>query len=453
MERNLTLMTDLYQLTMMQGYFLHGEHEKLAVFDLFFRTNGEFNYVVAAGLETAVEYITRLKFTDSDIEYLASIGIFRKEFLAALKKFKFTGDVWAVEEGTLVFPSEPMLVIKAPIWQAQLIETALLNIINHQSLIASKASRIVNTAAPAAVLEFGLRRAQGPDAGIYGARSAVIAGCPSTSNVFTGKEFGTKISGTHSHSWVLSFPSEIDAFRAYAEIYPDNCLLLVDTYDALKHGVPNAITVFKELRALGHEPVGIRIDSGDLAYLSKAARKMLDDSGFTGAKICASNDIDENIILHLKAQGARIDIYGVGTRLITSDNMPALGGVYKMSAVEEDGKLVPKMKISDSVEKTTNPGQKGLYRIYDRNHKALADVITLFGEKLKKPLTLIHPTERWKTFTLEDYEARDLLVHVFHKGKLIYEQPALPEICGYHGKEMESFWDEYKRLITPHIYK
>jgi len=446
-------MTDLYQFTMMQGYFNGGGHKKTAVFDLFFRPVGAFNYAVAAGLESAVKYIQELKFSDDDINYLAGTGLFTPDFLDALREFRFTGDVRAVEEGTIVFPHEPLLTVEAPIWEAQLIESALLNIINHQSLIASKASRIAGTAAPAQVMEFGLRRAQGPDAGIFGARSAVIAGCSSTSNVLAAKMFGLTAAGTHSHSWVLSFPSELESFRAYAASYPDSCVLLVDTYDTLKSGVPNAITVFKELQESCRKPVGIRLDSGDLAYLSKTARKMLDAAGFPNAKIIASGDIDENTILHLKSQGAQIDIYGVGTKLITSDNMPALGGVYKLAAVEQGGALSPRMKISDNIEKTTNPGKKRLYRIYTPDGMATADLIALDGEKLKKPLTLTHPVERWKTMTLEDYTARDLHKQVFKKGKLVYKLPTLTEIIEYHERELKTFWDEYKRLVNPHIYK
>lgn len=454
MERNLTMMTDLYQLTMMNGYYKNGTGDRVAVFDVFFRQKGQMNYAVSAGLLQAVDYIQNLRFEKEDIEYLESLKQFDEGFLEYLKNFKFTGDMYSVVEGEIVFPYEPTIIVRAPMIEAQFIETALLNIVNHQTLIATKASRIVKAAAGKKVVEFGLRRAQGPDAGIYGARAAIIGGCNGTSNVLTGKLFDVDIKGTHSHSWVMSFSDELTAFRAFAKIYPDNCLLLVDTYDSLKSGLPNAITVFKELRERGHKPIGIRLDSGDLAYLSKKARKALDEAGFTDAIIFASGDIDENVLQQLDLQGAKIDVYGVGTKLITSEDMPSLGGVYKLSEIERDGKNYPVMKFSDSTEKMTNPGFKSLYRIYEKESgKAFADLIALNGEKLPRPLTLTHETERWKSITLEDYEARNMLVPIFKGGKLVYDCPGLNDVVKYREREMSRFWDEYRRNSNPHIYK
>lgn len=455
--RNLTMMTDLYQLTMMNGYFKNGMKDNIAVFDVFFRPLlNKSVYAVMAGLEQALEYIENLHFTVEDIEYLRSLNLFGEEFLDYLKDFKFTGEVYAVEEGTPVFPREPLIRVKAPIMQAQLIETALLNIINHQTLIATKASKVVTAADGAVVLEFGLRRAQGPDAGIYGARAAIIGGCKGTSNVLTGQMFDVAVGGTHAHSWVMSFPSEIEAFRAYANLYPDACLLLVDTYNTLKSGVPNAIEIFKELRAKGHEPLGIRLDSGDLAYLSKRARKMLDEAGFENAKIFASGDLDENVIWDLKMQGAKIDTYGVGTRLITSEDMPALGGVYKLAAEIVEGKMIPKIKISENAVKITNPGYKQVYRLYSNvDDKAIADLICLDEETIdeSQPLTIFDPVDTWKKMTLTDFYARPLLKPMFIDGKRVYNSPTLKDIQKYHFEQMQTLWDEYKRLTRPHVYK
>lgn len=453
--RNLTLMTDLYELTMMNGYSALGTGEKTAVFDLFFRHSGQISYAVSAGLEQAIEYINNLHFDDDDIEYLRNNTTFSEKFLDELRTFRFTGDIFAVPEGTLVFPDEPILIVRAPLSQAQLIEPALLNIINHQTLIATKASKVKMSAGNASVAEFGLRRAQGPDAGIYGARASVIGGCSGTSNVLTGKLFDVPIKGTMAHSWIMSFPTELEAFRKFAEIYPDNTLLLVDTYDTLRSGVPNAIKVFDELRAKGKKPVGIRLDSGDLAYLSKKARKMLDDAGHKDAIIFASCDLDEYVISSLNEQGAKIDAYGVGTRLITSESMPSLGGVYKLSELTENGVRVPKIKISDTHEKITNPGFKTLYRVYDEDGKAFADLIALEYESfdMTMPLTLTHPTMRWKSTTLEKYTMRKLLVPIFEKGKQVYKTPKLSESAEYCKREKASFWDEYLRNVNPEIYK
>ena len=454
---DLTLLTDLYQLTMMNGYLKNGKDKDVAVFDLFFRRNNVITYSVAAGLEQAVEYIQNIRFTESDIKYLRSLGLFDEAFLEYLKDFRFTGDVYAVPEGTLVFPEEPLLTVRAPLCEAQLLETALLNIVNHQTLIATKSAKVAYAAKGDTVMEFGLRRAQGPDAGVYGARASVIGGCTSTSDVLAGKLFGIPVAGTHAHSWVMNFPTEYEAFLAYAELFPDACLLLVDTYDTLRSGVPNAIKVFDILRSKGHEPKGIRLDSGDLAYLSKQARKMLDDAGYPDAIICASGDLDEYLITSLKNQGAKIDLWGVGTKLITSADMPALGGVYKLSALyPKEGGEIPKIKLSDNSDKITNPAFKDVYRIYDnKTGKAEADLIVVRGEEIdeSEPLTVFHPKETWKKTTFTDYTVRPLTVKVMEKGRLVYKLPSLKEISAYAEKEKESFWDEYKRLDNPHVYK
>lgn len=455
--RNLTMMTDLYQLTMMNGYLHHGMQNNRACFDLFYRQRGDIMaYAVAAGLEQAIEYVKNLCFNEDDIAYLRSLSIFDEEFLEYLRNFRFSGQILAVPEGTIIFPNEPIIRVIAPVMEAQLLETALLNIINHQTLIATKAARVVQAAKGDTVLEFGLRRAQGPDAGIYGARAAIIGGCHSTSNVMTGQMFNIPIAGTHAHSWVMSFPDELSAFRAYADVFPTNCLLLVDTYDTLGSGVPNAIKVFKELREKGYEPKGIRLDSGDLAFLSRQARRMLDDAGFPNAKICASGDLDEEVIWDLKAQGAAIDIWGVGTKMITSMDNPALGGVYKLAAEECDGTFVPRIKISENPVKVTNPGVKQLYRFYDRKTgKALADLIALEEEDYStgEPIEMFDPVNTWKRMMLCEYEARKLLVPIFENGELVYDMPSLSEIAAYAHKELDSFWEEYRRLTRPHRYK
>ena len=457
MDRNLTLLTDLYQLTMMNGYFLEGKKDQRVIFDVFFRQNELITYSVTAGLEQVIDYLKNLKFTQSDIEYLKGLNLFDNDFLKHLESFRFTGDVFAMPEGTVVFPGEPILSIRSNIIEAQLVETAILNILNHQTLIATKAAKVCYAAKGGSVLEFGLRRAQGPDAGFYGARASIIGGCSSTSNVLAGKSFGVKVSGTHAHSWVMNFPTELEAFRAYARIYPSAVLLLVDTYDTLNSGIPNAITVFKECRERGFEPVGIRLDSGDLAYLTKKARKMLDEAGFPNAKICASGDLDEYLITSLKNQGAKIDIWGVGTKLITSEDMPALGGVYKLSAVYENGKIIPKIKLSDNRVKITNPGFKTVYRIYDIDGMAQADLIALRGEVFdeSKPLTIFHPVDTWKKMTFEpgSYKIRELVTTVMEDGELVNALPTLAEISEYAKREKESFWDEYKRLDRPQYYK
>ncbi len=456
--RNLTLLTDLYQLTMGYGFYKHNKHEEEVVFDLFFRKNAFITYSIAAGLEQAMDYLLHWHFDEEDIAYLRSLKLFDEGFLSYLKTMKFTGDVYAVKEGTPVFPGEPILTVKAPLLQAQFAETALLNIINHQTLIATKSSKICRaTQGQGVVMEFGLRRAQAPDAGIYGARAAVIGGCSSTSNVLAGQLFGVPVAGTMAHSWVMDYPDEYEAFKAYANSYPDNCLLLVDTYDTLHSGIPNAIRVFKELKAAGHTPKGIRLDSGDLAYLSKKARKMLDEAGFPEAIICVSGDLDEHSINSLVQQGAKIGSWGVGTKLITSEDLPALGGVYKLSAVfDEEGKMTPKIKLSDNTAKITNPGFKNLYRLYDRESgMAIADLITLREEKIDdtKPLTLFHPVETWKRHEVENFYAEALQQTIVKDGKLAYEFPKLMDVQAYSKAQKEKFWEEYLRLDMPQVYK
>lgn len=454
--RNLTLLTDLYELTMMYGYKKSETDYKEAVFDLFFRGTTEISYAVVAGLDQAIDYIQNLRFDEDDVEYLRSLNLFDEEFLAMLgNDFKFTGDIYAMPEGSIVYPNEPIITVKAPIIEAQLIETALLCIINHQTLIATKASKIVQNTS-STVMEFGLRRAQGPDAGIYGARAALISGCSSTSNVLAGKMFNIPISGTHAHSWVMSFPDEITAFREYAKLFPDACLLLVDTYDTLEQGIPNAITVFKELRESGHKPLGIRIDSGDLAYLCNKAREMLDANGFEDAIICASGDIDENVLISLNQQGAKIDSYGIGTKLITSYSNPALGGVYKLAAITENGVLTPKLKISNTMIKVTNPGLKKVVRFYDNESgKAIADLIMLKDEvnPQGEPYRIFDLENPWKEKTVVNYHVEELQVPVFINGELVYNRPTLKEIQAFHKQCIDNMWEQYKRITNPHIYK
>lgn len=459
-DRNLTLLTDLYELTMMQGYFFETNRNQTVVFDAFFRSNPSNNgYSIAAGLEQAIDYVQHLHFQNSDIAYLQSTGLFKEEFLTYLREFKFTGDIYAIPEGSVMFPREPFLKVIAPIMQAQLIETALLNIINHQSLIATKAARVVLAAAGDPVLEFGLRRAQGPDAGIYGARAAMIGGCAGTSNVLAGKMFDVPVSGTHAHSWIMSFPDEITAFRTYAKMYPDSCILLVDTYDTLKSGVPNAIKVFLEMKESGVElkKYGIRLDSGDLAYLSKKAKKMFEEAGLPDVIISASNDLDEEIINSLRLQGAKVNSWGVGTNLITSKDCPAFGGVYKLAAIfdKERGDFIPKIKLSENAEKITNPGNKTVYRVYEKaTNKVIADLICLVDESFdeSKSLMLFDPIETWKKTKLEagTYTLREMLVPIFIKGELVYQSPSVMEIREYCKKELDSLWDEAKRFSYPH---
>lgn len=455
--RNLTLMTDLYELTMMQGYFKAGNKQRV-IFDVFYRKNPSGSaYAVMAGLEQVIEYIRELTFSEDDIRYLKDTGIFEDDFLEYLEQFKFSGNIYAIPEGSVIFPREPLMKIVAPVMEAQLIETAVLNIINHQCLIATKASRVVYAANGDGVMEFGLRRAQGPDAGIYGARAAMIGGCVGTSNVLAGKLFHVPVKGTHAHSWIMSFSDEYTAFKTYASLYPDACILLVDTYDTLKSGVPNAIRVFQEMKEAGIPLTfyGIRLDSGDLAYLSKKARKMLDNAGFTDAVISASSDLDEYLIDSLKTQGAAITSWGVGTNLITSKDNPSFGGVYKIAAVESDGKFIPKIKLSENSEKITNPGNKTIYRVYEKTSgKIKADLIALEDDIIseEEDLLLFDPLETWKKTLLKagSFSLRKMLVPIFEDGDCVYPSPDVMDIREYCFQELNTLWDESRRLVNPH---
>lgn len=457
-EANLTLLTDLYELTMMQGYFKE-KNPEVVVFDMFYRQNPSGSgYAITCGLEQVIDYIKGLSFSYDDIEYLTSLHMFDEDFLEYLAGFHFSGDIYAIPEGTVVFPNEPLVKVVAPIMEAQLVETAILNIVNHQSLIATKASRVVYAAGGSGIMEFGLRRAQGPDAGTLGARAAVIGGCDGTSNVLAGKIFDMPVKGTHAHSWIMSFPDEYTAFKTYAQLYPDACILLVDTYDTLKQGVPDAIRVFQEMREAGIQSkmYGIRLDSGDLAYLSKKARKMLDAAGFEDAIISASSDLDEYLIQSLRAQGAAITSWGVGTNMITSADCPAFGGVYKLAAVKKENEehFTAKIKISENPVKITNPGNKKIYRIYDKETgKIRADLICLVEEQYdsEKDLKIFDPLATWKKLTIEGgtYTLRELLVPIFIKGKCVYETPATMEIQRFCKKELNTLWDETRRFQNP----
>ena len=454
---NLTLLTDFYELTMMQGYYKNNSNDTV-IFDAFYRNNPSGSgYAICAGLEQVIEYIKNLHFEKEDIDYLRSLAIFDEDFLAYLSEFRFTGDIYAIPEGTVVFPMEPLVKVIAPIIEAQLIETAILNIINHQSLIATKASRVCYAAKGETVMEFGLRRAQGPDAGTLGARAAVIGGCAGTSNTLAAKKFHVPAMGTHAHSWIMSFEDELTAFRKYAELYPGNATLLVDTYDTLRSGVPNAIKTFQELKEAGKMPkkYGIRLDSGDLAYLSKKARHMLDAAGFLDASIVASSDLDEYLIDSLKTQGAAIDSWGVGTNLITSKDCPAFGGVYKLAAIMKDGQFIPKIKLSENQWKITNPGNKTVYRIYDKETgKIKADLIAMVNEKYSEdnPIKLFDPIATWKKTYVKagSYDLRELLVPIFLEGSCVYISPEVMDIRAYCLKEQDTMWDETRRLINPH---
>ena len=442
---------------MMNGYYKKGVENDTAVFDVFFRKNVcEGGYTIVCGIEEIVHYINNLSFNEHDLDYLRSLNLFDEDFIGFLRDFKFTGDIYAVEDGSVMFPGEPIIVVKAPLYQAQLVETAILSIVNFMTLIATKASRVCNAAGGDPVLEFGLRRAQGPEAGLYGAKAAIIGGCTGTSNVLTGKMFGVPVAGTHAHSWVQKFDSELEAFRAYAQTYPDSCLLLIDTYNVLESGIKNALIVFDELRAKGFEPIGVRLDSGDLTYLSKEVRKILDDAGYPNAKITASNDLDEYTIISLKQEGAAIDSWGVGTKLITSYDYPSLGGVYKLAATtNREGILEPKIKISENPEKINNPGFKKVVRIYNKNEKCEADLIMLDDETIDetKPLEIFDPVYTWKRRVYENYTIRELLKPLFLEGKLVRERKSVYEVKEYAKKELSSMWDQYKRIKNPHIYK
>ncbi len=454
--KNLTLLTDLYQLTMLNGYFEKNIHEDVVVFDMFFRKNAcNGGYTIICGIDQLVEYINNLHFSDDDLKYLKSLNLFSDRFLDFLKDFKFTGDIYAVEEGTIMFPKEPIITVKAPLYQAQLIETALLTIVNFQSLIATKASRVCYSANEDPVFEFGLRRAQGPDAGTYGARAAVIGGCAGTANVLAGKMFNLPVIGTHAHSWVQKFDSELEAFRAYADVYPDKCLLLVDTYDVLNSGVPNAIKVFDELKSKGYKPMGIRIDSGDLQYLSNEAKKLFEEAGYTDLIYTASNDLDEYTIANLKSSGAAINSWGVGTKLITSAESPSLGGVYKLAASYNDDVLIPKIKVSEDTEKINNPGFKKVVRIYNENNMAEADLVILHDEEIdsSKPLTIFHPVHTWKETTFHNYTIKELQKPLFVNGECKYISKDISEIKKYVNDQFSTLWDSYKRLSNPKQYK
>jgi nicotinate phosphoribosyltransferase len=456
-KRNLALLTDFYELTMANGYFKHGLKDEVAYFDMFFRKiPDDGGFAIMAGLEQLLEYLNNLRFNDEDIEFLRNKEMFSEEFLQYLKNFKFSCDVWAIPEGTPIFPNEPILTVIGPVIEAQFIETMVLLTINHQSLIATKANRIVRAAQGRSVMEFGSRRAQGYDGAIYGARAAYIGGCVGTACTISDKYFGVPALGTMAHSWIQIFPTELDAFRAYAQTYPDNCTLLVDTYNTLKSGVPNAIKIFnEEILPRGFRPKGIRIDSGDIAYLSKEARKMLDEAGFNDCKIVASNALDETIIRDLLIEGAKVDLFGVGERLITSRSEPVFGGVYKLVAVKENGKIIPKIKLSDHAGKVTNPGYKQVWRLFDnRSGKAIADLITLNDEVIdeSKPYELFDPEFTWKRKTVKNFIARKLHVKIFDKGNCIYKRPDIDQIRNYCKQQIDTLWDEVKRFENPHKY-
>lgn len=454
---NYTMLCDYYELTMGNGYFLNGMKDKISYFDLFFRRipdNGGF--AICCGLSQVIDYIRDLHFSEEDIEFLRSKNTFSDGFLEYLKDFRFIGDIYAVPEGTVVFPGEPMMIVRAPAIEAQLIETYLLLMLNHQSLIATKANRIVRAAQGRAVSEFGSRRAHGADAAIFGARAAGIGGCASTACTVTEQKFGFPATGTMAHSWVQMFDDEYTAFKTYCECYPDSVTLLVDTYNVLESGIPNAIRAFDSvLKPKGCRPKGIRLDSGDITYLSQKARKMLDDAGYTDCKIVASNSLDEYIIRDMIFQGAKIDLFGVGERLITSKSYPVFGGVYKLCAVEENGRVVPKIKISENVAKVTTPHYKKLYRLYDRDTgKAIADQLCVYDEVIddSRDLVIFDPDYTWKKKTVKNFTAKEMLVPIFKDGELVYDEPSYDEICRYCAEQVDTLWDEIKRFENPHKY-
>ena len=450
---NLTMLTDFYEITMANGYFCSDMADDIAYFDMFFRRIPDGGgYAVMAGLEQLIEYLKNLEFTDEDIEYLRSKKIFNEEFLKYLSEFRFTCDVWAVPEGTPIFPGEPIITVRGPVMQAQFIETMLLLIINHQSLIATKASRIVRAAAGRPVMEFGTRRAHGVSAAVYGARAAYIGGCAGTACTISDRDYGITAMGTMAHSWVQMYEDEYEAFKKYAEIYPTNCTLLVDTYNVLKSGVPAAIRVFKELRP---EKMGIRIDSGDITYLTKKARKMLDDAGLEDCSIVVSNSLDEYLIRDILSQGACVDSFGVGERLITAESEPVFGGVYKLAALEKDGQMIPKIKKSENVEKITNPGFKSVYRLFDKDsNRALTDIIVLDGETISEdePYEIFDPSAVWKRKKIENFYVKNLREQIFDKGECVYESPSVDEIRDYCSQQLDVMWDEMKRFENPQTY-
>lgn len=458
-ERNLTMLTDYYEFTMSNGYFLNGLQDKIAVFDMFFRKiPDDGGFAIFAGLEQAIDYLKNLKFTPEDIEYFRSKKAFSEEFLNYLANFHFECDVWAMKEGTPMFPNEPIVTVRGPVIQAQLVETMVLLTINHQSLVTTKANRMVRAAQGRTIMEFGSRRAQSYDAAIFGARATYIGGCNATACAIADRDYGIPAVGTMAHSWVQMFDNELEAFQKYAEIYPDNCTLLIDTYNVLKSGLPNAIKVFDEIVVpSGHRPKGVRIDSGDIAYLSKQVRRILDEAGYEDVQIVASNSLDEYIIRDLFNQGAKVDSFGIGERLITSKSDPVFGGVYKLVAVERDGEYVPRIKVSESLEKITNPCFKRLYRLYNADSgKAEADYICVHDEELytKKPITLtiFDPVATWKKKTLENVWAKELLVPIFEKGKCVYECPDIKDIRSYCAQQVDTLWDEVTRFENPHTY-
>ena len=455
-SRNLTMLMDFYELTMANGYFTNGMKDKIVYFDMFFRKvpdNGGF--AIMAGLRQLTDYLKNLKFTQKDLEFFIRKG-FNEDFINYLKNFKFTCDVWAIPEGTPIFPGEPIVKVRGPVIEAQLIETMLLLTINHQSLIATKANRLKRAAGDRLIMEFGSRRAQGYDGAIYGARAAYIGGCDATACAIDERDYGVPAVGTMAHSWIQLFGDELEAFCAYARQYPDNCTLLVDTYNVLKSGIPNAIEAFKrEVLPRGFRPKGIRIDSGDITYLSRKARQMLDEAGFPDCKIVASNSLDEIIIRDMLIQGARIDSFGVGERLITAASNPVFGGVYKIVAVEENGVPVPRIKLSENVQKITTPCAKEVYRLFDKStSKAIADVITLQGETIdeNKPYELFDPNYTWKRKTVENFIAKPLLVKIFDNGECCYNNPDITDIKNYCNEQVDSLWDEVKRFENPHTY-
>ena len=455
---NMTMLCDFYELTMANGYFEKGYRDRITYFDLFYRrTPDGGGFAIVAGLEQIIDYIQELHFSEEDIAYLRERNLFTEEFLEYLKDFRFTGDIWAVPEGTPVFPKEPIITVRAPAIEAQLIETYLLLCINHQSLIATKTNRIVRAAEGRTVLEFGSRRAQGPDAAMLGARAAYIGGCHGTACVIADQLFGVKAGGTMAHAWVQMFDTEYEAFKAYCEMYPNNATLLVDTYDTLKSGVPNAIKAFNEvLKPMGITQCGIRLDSGDMAYLTQKARKMLDEAGWTECKISVSNSLDEHIIRDVLRQGAKIDLFGVGERLITARSEPVFGGVYKLVAVEnDDGTVKPKIKISENVGKITTPHYKKLYRFYGNDTgKAIADYLCVYDETVddSKDMEIFDPDATWKTKTVYNFTAKELQVPIFKDGKLVYDCPTLEEIRSYCIAQVDTLWDEVKRFDNPHTY-
>ncbi|MCX7950572.1 MAG: nicotinate phosphoribosyltransferase [Clostridiales bacterium] len=456
-DRNLSLLVDFYELTMANGYLENGVGEKIAYFDMYFRRVPDSGgYCIVAGLQQLIEYMKNLKFTDEDIEYIKSKNLFSDKFIEYLENFEFKCDVYAIPEGTPVFPNEPLLIVRGPVMQAQFVETMVLLTINHQTLIATKANRIVRAAKGRTVLEFGSRRAQGYDGAIFGARAAYIGGCSATACTITEKQFGIPAVGTMAHSWVQLFDSELEAFRAWARTYPENCLLLVDTYNVLKSGIPNAIKVFKEeLLPRGIRPKGIRIDSGDIKYLTEKAREMLDEAGFPDCQIIVSNSLDEYIIRDVIQQGAKIDGFGVGERLITAKSEPVFGGVYKLVAVEDGEKIIPKIKISENEEKITNPGFKQIYRLFDKDtNKAIADLITFHDETIDhtKPIEIFDPIHTWKRKVVENFYAKPLLIKVFDQGKLVYNSPSVSEIRNYALSQLETLWEEILRFENPHKY-